>query len=86
MASFRISKENQFVLDGKEYFRFPLSNGSSRILWTTAPKNLRACPRMELNRLVRALEESHCVVLTATLRRLKKTEVLALVAPVLQFE
>ena len=86
MTSHTVSKSEQYIVGTEDYFRFSMPNGSGgRILWTSAPKNLRRCPRVELNRLARLLE-SKGLVLPQTLRYIKKTELLALIEPLLQFE
>ena len=85
MASHTVSKSEQYILGTEDYFRFSMPNGGRRILWTSAPKNLRRCQRLELNRLTRLLE-SKGLVLPQTLRYIKKAELLALIEPLLQFE
>ena len=85
MASHTVSKSEQYILGTEDYFRFPTPNGGRRILWTSAPKNLRRCQRLELNRLTRLLE-SKGLVLPQTLRYIKKAELLALIEPLLQFD
>jgi hypothetical protein len=85
MASHTVSKSEQYIIGAEDYFRFATPNGGRRVLWTSAPKNLRKCPRVELNRLTRLLE-SKGLVLPMTLRYIKKAELLALIEPLLQFE
>jgi hypothetical protein len=88
MASHTVSKSEQYIVGTEDYFRFPsppAPNGNHRVLWTSAPKNLRKCPRVELNRLTRLLE-SKGLALPMTLRYIKKAELLALIEPLLQFE
>jgi hypothetical protein len=84
MSLYTVPASDQFTADGKEYFKFPLSNVGWRVFWTTAPKDLKRCPRVELNRLVRMFEEKG-LVLPMTLRRIKKADVLALITPLLAF-
>jgi hypothetical protein len=86
MASHTILKTEQYTVGTEDYFRFSMPNGAGgRILWTSAPKNLRRCPRVELNRLTRLLE-SKGLVLPQTLRYIKKGDLIALIKPLLHFE
>ena len=86
MATYTIPRDQQYTVDGKDYFRFPLPNGGNRILWTDAPKDLKKCPRTELNRLVRLFEQRSLVVLPTTLKKIKKADILALINPLILFE
>ena len=81
MALFNVPQADQFSIDGKEYFRFALPNGGTRILLTNAPRDLSKCPRTELNRLVRLLQMRDSVQLPEgrTLKSLGKKEVLSLI-------
>jgi len=63
----------------------PVGQGH-RGLWTTLPMNLTKSDRTMLNRLVRELEYQKLLVLPQTLSKLKKTEVLALVQPLVKYE
>lgn len=86
MASHTVPKAEQYTVGVEDYFRFSLPNGSGgRVLWTSAPKNLRRCPRVELNRLTRLLEGKG-LVLPQTLRHIKKADLITLIEPLLQFE
>ena len=82
--SFVIPKTDQ---NGTE-FKFFLHCGyeENRGLWTTLPMNLTKSDRTMLNRLVRELEHQKLLVLPRTLSKLKKTEVLALVQPLVKYE
>ena len=88
MASHTVSKSEQYIVGAENYFRFPSPNGGRRVLWTSAPKNLRKCPRVELNRLTRLLEAKGLSIVSSpqTLRYIKKAELLTLIEPLLQFE
>jgi len=90
MSLYTVPLTDQFTEDGKEYFRFADITVSSlpgyrdRVIWTTVPKDLKRCPRVELNRLVRFFEKKG-LVLPETLRRIKKADVLTLIVPLLAF-
>ena len=86
IAAFVVEKEDQFVVDGVDYFRFSMCNGKdqagrddpTQILVTNAPKDLKRCPRMELNRLVRMLEKKNIIRLPKALKYMKKEEILGM--------
>lgn len=85
MSSYCVPSEHQSIVDNKIYFKFPLPNGGTRVIWTTAPKDLKKCPRVELNRLVRMFEKMGALTLPTTLRHMKKADILALITPLLSF-
>lgn len=57
-----------------------------RGIWTTLPMNLVKSDRTMLNRLVRELEFQKLLILPVTLKNLRKSEVLALVQPLIHFD
>jgi hypothetical protein len=91
MASHTVSKAEQYEIGDKVYFRFftpsetGFALGRTRGIWTSAPKNLAKCPRMELNRLARLLEGKG-LRLPQTLRYIKKKDLINLLEPLLAFE
>ena len=86
MATYTIPRDQQYTVEGKDYFRFPHDTRGTRIFWTDVPKDLKKCPRTQLNRLVRLFEKLGLVVLPTTLRNIKKADVLDLINPLILFE